>query len=161
MAVKRDTALTSELVDALVELSFAVHDVLTRASAEFDLSVTQLRLFGMLRDRKPPMTAIAEHLGLDRSSVTGLVDRAERRGLVARTTSPNDARVTVVSATPAAFAVGRRVAAKVSTEIEALAGHVPGAERDSIVRLATAIRDAQVERVRAAVHGPGETKPWS
>ncbi|HEY3842142.1 MAG TPA: MarR family transcriptional regulator [Acidimicrobiales bacterium] len=135
MATKRDNVLTSELVDALVQLSFAVHQVLARVSAEHNLSVTQLRLLGLLRDRTPPMTAIAEHLGLDRSSVTGLITRAEQRGLVVRTTSAHDARVTVVSATPLAFDVGRQIASKVTSEIEALVADVPNAERDRMVRV--------------------------
>src|SRR3984957_14601767 len=99
MGTKRDTTQTSELVDSLVQLSFAVHDALTRVSAEHELSVTQLRLLGILRDRTPPMTALAQHLRLDPSSVTGLVSRAEQRGLVSRTAAPHDGRVTIVSAT--------------------------------------------------------------
>jgi DNA-binding MarR family transcriptional regulator len=148
MVAKPGTGPTSELVDSLVQLSFAVHDVLTRASAEFNLSVTQLRLLGILRDRTPPMTAIAEHLGLDRSSVTGLIDRAERKGLVSRAISTHDARVTIVSITSAGSDVGSKLAAMVTTEIKTLVGPVPRTERDCIVRVATSILDAQVESSR-------------
>ena len=145
MAAKPDSAQTSELVDSLVQLGFAIHDALVRVSAAHNLSVTQLRLLGILRDRTPPMTAIAEHLGLDRSSVTGLVDRAERRGLVARTTSTQDARVTIVSATSSGLELGMRLAAMVTTEIDALVGRVSSVDRDCIVRAATAVLDAQVD----------------
>jgi DNA-binding MarR family transcriptional regulator len=126
-------------------LSFAVHDVLTRVAAEFHLSVTQLRLLGLLRDRTPPMTLIAEHLGLDRSSVTGLIDRAERRGLVSRSTSSEDARVTIVSATPAAFALGRQLAPKIMTEIEALMGPVPRVGREWLERAAASALGARLD----------------
>jgi len=139
MAARAGAAPTPELVDALVQLSFAVHDVLARVSADNDLSVTQLRLLGILRDRRPPMTAIADHLGLDRSSVTGLVDRAERRGLVARTASPHDARVVIVRTTAAGAQVSRKLAARVTSEIEALVEHLPGAQRHAIVRVAAAV----------------------
>jgi DNA-binding MarR family transcriptional regulator len=54
--------------------------MLTRIAAEHDLSVTQLGMLGILRDRTPTMAQIADYLELDRSSVSGLVDRAERRG---------------------------------------------------------------------------------
>ena len=144
MAARPDPGLTSELADCLVQLSFAVHDVLIRAVSSCDLSVTQLRLLGMLRDRTPPMTVIADHLGLDRSSVTGLIDRAERRGLVSRTASTQDARVTMVRMTPAGRDVGGRCAAIVMTEIDALVEHVPKAERDCLVRVARSIVDAPV-----------------
>jgi DNA-binding MarR family transcriptional regulator len=156
VVAKPDTARTPELVDALVQLSFAVQEVLARASAQHNLSVTQLRLLGILRDRTPPMTAIADHLGLDRSSVTGLVDRAERRGLVARTTSTQDARVTIVSATPRGLDVARQLAATVTSDIEALARHVPRAERDRIVRVASAVLGPSAER---GVATPARS-PW-
>jgi MarR family transcriptional regulator, lower aerobic nicotinate degradation pathway regulator len=133
------TAGTTVLVDSIVELTFAVHSVLTRAAAEQDLSVTQLRLLGMLRDRTPPMTVIAHHLGLDRSSVTGLIDRAEGRGLVARIASIADARVTTVRITAKGRRVGGQVGARVTAEIERLVEHLPKADRDCLVRVAAVV----------------------
>jgi DNA-binding MarR family transcriptional regulator len=146
MPVTPDKAQTSELVDGLVQLSFAVQDVLNRISAEFDLSVTQLRLLGILRDRTPPMAAIAQHLGLDPSSVTGLVDRAERRGLVSRAASTHDARVTIVGATAKGLDVASQLAGKVTEEIESMMQTVPTRERNAIVRVATAVLDSGVEQ---------------
>ena len=69
----------SEMIDAAVMLSFAVTAVLNKVAAEHDLSLTQLRLLGVLRDRQPTMTQLAEFLGLDKSSVSGLVERAVQR----------------------------------------------------------------------------------
>jgi DNA-binding MarR family transcriptional regulator len=139
MAAKPDAVHNSQLVDSLVELSFAVQGVLTRVAAGLDLSLTQLRLLGILRDRTPPMTALAEHLGLDRSSVTGLIDRAERRGLVARTASTRDARVTTVSVTPQGLRLGRQLAAMVADEIETLVRDVPTSDRACLVRMAKSV----------------------
>jgi DNA-binding MarR family transcriptional regulator len=146
MIARSDNAQTSELVDKLVQFSFAIQDALNRVSAEHDLSVTQLRLLGILRDRTPPMTAIAEHLGLDPSSVTGLVGRAERRGLVSRAASTHDARVTIVSATSKGLRVSRQLAAIVTDEIDALVRLVPPAERTCIMRVVASILDAEVGR---------------
>jgi DNA-binding MarR family transcriptional regulator len=153
MATKADSALTTELVDAMVQLSFAVHDALARLAAAHDLSVTQLRLLGILRDRTPPMTAIAEHLGLDRSSVTGLIDRAERRGLVTRIPSTDDARVTLVRATPSGLDLVRRLAALVSTEIDTLLGPLGRVEREGLVRVAASILGPALND-RITRHGP-------
>jgi DNA-binding MarR family transcriptional regulator len=134
---------TSVTVDALATLSFAVQIVLTRVAAEHDLSVTQLRLLGILRDRTPSMAAIADYLALDRSSVSGLIDRAERRGLVARRASANDARVTLVEIAPAGIAVGAKLAAAVSIGLSEIIGRATDADRAGIVRLAdTLIADA-------------------
>ncbi|WP_067833712.1 MarR family winged helix-turn-helix transcriptional regulator [Nocardia lijiangensis] len=103
------------LEDALVRTSFRVMAVLTRIGSEHDLSLTQLRLLGLLRDRRPRMTDLAAFLGLDKSTMSGLVERAERRGLVARGKSPQDRRVVDVFITP----MGSELVQRVQEEIHA------------------------------------------
>jgi MarR family transcriptional regulator, lower aerobic nicotinate degradation pathway regulator len=93
------------LVDALAQLSFVVQGILGRIAAEHDLSIVQARLLGILRDRRPTIKDLAGFLQLDKSSVTGLVDRAEERGLVRRDPSPIDGRKVQVTIT----AAGRRL----------------------------------------------------
>jgi DNA-binding MarR family transcriptional regulator len=85
-------AVGDDLRDNLVQLSYAVMAVLSRVAAEQDLSLTQLRVLGILRDRKPTMAALADYLGLERSTVSGLIDRAVQRELVQKTTDPADGR---------------------------------------------------------------------
>src|SRR5262245_56114690 len=80
------------LVDALEQVSFATMAVLTKVGADNDLSLTQLRVLAILRDRRLRMSALADYLGLEKSTMTGLVARAERRGLLARAPSPEDGR---------------------------------------------------------------------
>src|SRR5580693_7233213 len=87
------------VIDGLAQLAFVVHGMLELRAAEHDLSITQARLLGVLRDRTPTMNELARLLGLDKSSTTGLVDRAERRGLVARVPSATDRRSVLVSLT--------------------------------------------------------------
>jgi DNA-binding MarR family transcriptional regulator len=91
--------------DAVAQLSFAVQTLLGDIAAAHELSITQLRLLGILRDREPAMLDLARHLNLEKSSVTGLIDRAQRRGLVERTTAPHDGRAIHVRLT----AEGRRL----------------------------------------------------
>jgi MarR family transcriptional regulator, lower aerobic nicotinate degradation pathway regulator len=136
----------SPVMDALVQVSFAVVDLLSRSAAEFDLSVTQLRLIGILRDRSPSMAALADYLGLDRSSVSGLIDRAERRGLVARRTSEDDARVTLIDLAPGGRDVSERLEATVSTRIEHLLENVAPSERDGFVRISESLLRAAASR---------------
>lgn len=85
-------APSQELVDLLVQTSFEVIAIVTRVGAEHDLSLTLVRVLGILRDRTLTMAELARYLGLERSTVTGLVDRAERRGLVIRQESEVDGR---------------------------------------------------------------------
>lgn len=88
------------LIDALAQTAFSVMAVLNRVGAENDLSLTQLRVMGILRDRRLRMTALADYLGLEKSTMTGLVDRAEKRGLLARAPSETDGRAVDVFLTP-------------------------------------------------------------
>jgi DNA-binding MarR family transcriptional regulator len=81
------------LVDALVQASFATMAVLNKVGADHDLSLTQLRVLAILRDRRLRMTNLADYLGLDKSTMTGLVQRAEKRGLLRRAANRTDGRV--------------------------------------------------------------------
>ena len=128
--------MSSSEVDAVVQASFAVLDTLTRSAAEHDLSLTQLRLLGILRDRTPTMAAIADHLQLDRSSVSGLVDRAERRGYVARRASPSDARVTTVELTEAGRELAEELTSTIGAGVESLLDRLEPADRRRVVEIA-------------------------
>jgi DNA-binding MarR family transcriptional regulator len=103
-------------MDSLVQASFAVMAQLSQAAAAHDLSLTQLRALAILRDRNLKMAELATFLGLDRSSVSGLIDRAARRGLVRRDASSDDGRAVRVSLTPA----GQRLAHEMTEEIGGL-----------------------------------------
>jgi DNA-binding MarR family transcriptional regulator len=105
-----------DVMDSLVQASFTVIALLSQAAAEHDLSLTQLRVLAILRDREPKMAELATHLGLERSSVSGLIDRAVRRGLVRRDTSSDDGRAVRVSLTPD----GQRLASLLTDEISGL-----------------------------------------
>ena len=102
-----------EVMDSLVQASFTVVALLSRAAAEHDLSLTQLRVLAILRDHEPTMAELATHLGLERSSVSGLIDRSVRRGLVRRDASNEDGRSVRVSLTPD----GQRLASLLTGEI--------------------------------------------
>jgi DNA-binding MarR family transcriptional regulator len=71
--------------------------------------------------------------------MTGLVDRAERRGLVRRTTSPHDGRAVLVSLTEEGQRLARAGAADVGRRIEELTAALDGGQRDELARLASAL----------------------
>jgi DNA-binding MarR family transcriptional regulator len=48
--------------------------------AERDLSLTRLRLLGLLRDHRLREADLARYLGPEKSTIIGLVDRAESAG---------------------------------------------------------------------------------
>jgi DNA-binding MarR family transcriptional regulator len=132
--------MTSDaLVDALVRNTFQVAGVLTRIGAERNLSLTQLRVLGILRDRRPRMTELAAFLGLDKSTLSGLIDRAERRGLVARGKNPQDRRVVDVFLTQAGLELAEQVYDEVRRALAPAADRLDPQERDQLVQLLHAV----------------------
>lgn len=128
------------LTDAAAQFTFAVHEELTRVAAVQRLSVTQLRVLGILRDRTPSMADIADRLGLDRSSVTGLIDRAAARGLVERAPSGEDARVVTVRLTDLGREVGAVLERDAERRITHLLRHVPADDREALARIVPLLR---------------------
>ncbi|MFI6542231.1 MarR family winged helix-turn-helix transcriptional regulator [Streptomyces prunicolor] len=133
------------LVDALAQLSFLVQNALAELAGEHDLSITQTRLLGILRDREPTMNELGRHLGLDKSSITGLVDRAQRRGLVTRTPSTVDRRSFQVSITDAGREIVAQVGTRFAERIKDCAAPLTEADRKRLSRLATRLVTADAQ----------------
>ena len=122
-------------VDGLAQLSFVIHAMLEHRAAEHDLSMIQTRLLGVLRDRRPTMNELARLLGLDKSSVTGLVDRAERRGLVMRVPSVTDRRAVLVSLTDDGRSLVSQAAVSFEADVSVLLDHLSPRDRATLSRL--------------------------
>ena len=135
------------LVDGLAQLSFLVHNALAEIAGQHDLSITQTRLLGVLRDREPTMNELGRLLGLDKSSISGLVDRAQRRGLVIRTVSTTDRRAFQVSITDAGRRLAAEVAARFTERIEMAVAPLPDTDRQLLARLAARIVTADADRL--------------
>jgi DNA-binding MarR family transcriptional regulator len=126
---------SDRLLDALVQTSFEVIGVVSRIAAENDLSLTQLRMLAILRDREPAMSDLAVHLGVDRSSVSGLVDRAAQRGLVTRVRVAEDRRSSRVALTLAGHRLAATGTSAIFAGIEPLLGSLAPDERAQLTRL--------------------------
>jgi DNA-binding MarR family transcriptional regulator len=117
------------LVDALVQAAFATMAVLNKVGAENDLSLTQLRVLAILRDRRLRMTALADYLGLEKSTMTGLVDRAGKRGLLERAPSPTDGRAVDVFLSPDGAELAERLYAEVGRSLSAMTNELIPADQ--------------------------------
>jgi DNA-binding MarR family transcriptional regulator len=93
-----------DVLEGLVQISAIIQLTLARAAEAQDLTPVQARLLMVLSDRQPTMMVLARIMGLGKSSLTGLVDRAEGRGLVERFTTEESRRAVRVRLT----AEGRR-----------------------------------------------------
>jgi MarR family transcriptional regulator, lower aerobic nicotinate degradation pathway regulator len=133
------------LVDGLAQLSFGVQGLLERRASDHGITLPQTRLLGVLRDREPTMHELARLLGLDKSSTSGLVDRAERRGLVTRVRSPADGRVVLVRLSEEGRALVRDVAARFEADVGALLGHLTWSERETLSRVVTRLLVAEAQ----------------
>lgn len=139
---------TYALVDALVQSGFVVMGAVTRIGAAHDLSLTQMRALGILRDRRLRMAELATWLGLEKSTLSGLVERAERRGLLARAKSADDGRAVDVYMTPEGGELAERVHAEIRRALAPMTDRLDADQRDAVTRL--------LERMLAP---PGGTDP--
>jgi DNA-binding MarR family transcriptional regulator len=130
-----------EVMDSLVQVSFTVIALLSRAAAAHDLSLTQLRVLAILRDHEPKMAELATYLGLDRSSVSGLIDRAVSRGLVRRDTSSDDGRAVRVSFTPEGQRLARLLTAEIGGLIASMTGSLSPADQKRLSVLLNRLLD--------------------
>src|SRR6201996_1089570 len=126
-----------ELRDALAQMSFTLMAVLTEVAAEHDLSLTQLRVLGILRDREPTMADLATFTGLERSTMSGLIDRAAQRGLVTKTADPRDGRSVRVTLTESARRLVPVITAAVGDRIKPLIGQLTISEQKRLTALLT------------------------
>jgi DNA-binding MarR family transcriptional regulator len=123
------------LVDSLVQTSFRITSVLTRVGAEHDLSLTQIRMLGILVDRRVRVSDLAAHMGLDKSTMSGLIDRAERRGLVRRAKNPDDGRAIDVLIDEAGLELARKAYREVHEAVSPAADRLDRRQTESLIKL--------------------------
>jgi DNA-binding MarR family transcriptional regulator len=117
------------LTDALVQAAFTTMAVLSSVAADNDLSLTQLRVLAILRDRRVRMSTLAAYLGLDRSTMSGLIERAEKRGLLARAPDPGDGRAVIVFLTRAGAGLAGELYARIRQELAPATNRLAPAEQ--------------------------------
>jgi DNA-binding MarR family transcriptional regulator len=81
------------------------------------------------------MGELSGMLGLAKSSLTGLVDRTERNGLVRREPDPQDTRAVRVALTPQGSRLAERFYAETCRRVDKLPVGLSGDERDTLAGL--------------------------
>ncbi|WP_433337739.1 MarR family winged helix-turn-helix transcriptional regulator [Spirillospora sp. CA-294931] len=119
----------------LVRTAFLVDAVYAESAREHGLTPQQGQLLCVLMARPYGMSELGALLRLAKSSLTGLVDRTERNGLVRRESDPRDTRAVRVALTPE----GRRLADEFYLEtcrhMDLLPGDFSAAERETLAAL--------------------------
>jgi DNA-binding MarR family transcriptional regulator len=94
---ERDEQLRSEIWRGLYEFFLAEHERHLESVTELGVSPGDLKaLMRLVPDRGEPMRALADMWRCDASTVTWIVDRLEKQGLVERQAHQTDRRVKVV-----------------------------------------------------------------
>ena len=133
------------VVAALVRSSFLVDAVYAESGREHGLTPQQGQLLCVLMAQPYGMSELGAMLGLAKSSLTGLVDRSERNGLVRREPDTNDTRAVRVALTPRGSRLAEQFYAATCRRIEELAVGLDAAERDTLAELlGTIVRDNEV-----------------
>jgi MarR family transcriptional regulator, transcriptional regulator for hemolysin len=87
-------------------------------------------VLALVRDGVPrTQLEIANHLGIDKSTLVPLLDRLERDGLIVRTFSERDRRVRIPQATPAGAEMVSKVAIARDAAINERLAAIPPADR--------------------------------
>ncbi|MEA5365898.1 MarR family transcriptional regulator [Amycolatopsis sp., V23-08] len=123
------------VVAGLVRSSFLVNAVYTESAREYGLTVQQGQLLCVLMAQPYGMGELGATLGLEKSSLTGLVDRAVRRGLVRREPVPDDRRAVQVVLTGEGRELAEDFYGATCRRIEGLASGLPPADRDRLATL--------------------------
>jgi DNA-binding MarR family transcriptional regulator len=116
------------VADGLIRLSVLSSSIFAQVADRHELPAAQARLLCVLAGGPRRMSALAAVLGVEKAALTGLADRAERRGLIARTAVPGDRRALSVALTPGGSDAARSFHRELSAELARLTDVLPPAE---------------------------------
>lgn len=160
------TRVPEDLLDELTGWPAGERAGLFRRFHQGAFSLVQLAVIAILEAQGPlSMSRLAESLDVSVASATGIIDRMEHRGLVARRHEEDDRRIVIVSLTDAGTGVFREIAAHRRERMAALLERLTEDELGAFVTGVRAMRaartrlDAEPEAAtgRGEGCGPGET----
>ncbi|MEV0223909.1 MarR family transcriptional regulator [Streptomyces sp. NPDC050704] len=125
-----------ELTDTLAGLSTQLEGIKATESRRLGLTPQQAQLLCVIEPGERTHGELAALLHCDKTNITGLVGRLERRGLVRRQTAPKDRRATHVILTDEGAALMTRFRDAVTTTVTELFTTWPPADRAALTRLA-------------------------
>ncbi|OHV33897.1 MULTISPECIES: MarR family winged helix-turn-helix transcriptional regulator [Pseudofrankia] len=132
----RDLAAALSALHRQVDVLYGV------IARRFGLTTQQIELLchldnrAHLDSRAPSFGELAGMLGCDKTNVTGMVDRLERRGLVRRTPDPADRRVSRVTLSEQGAALAPQIRTAVAEAITDSCGSLDAADRGRLTDLA-------------------------
>lgn len=123
------------VVAALVRSAFLVNAVYAEAARAYGITPQQGQLLCVLMAQPYGMTELGGVLGLAKSSLTGLVDRTARRGLVRREADRSDGRAVRIVLTGAGSELVEGFYAEVCRRIDRLPAGLGAGDRAALAGL--------------------------
>jgi DNA-binding MarR family transcriptional regulator len=125
-----------ELVTELLEMVCVVEGIRTAESRQLDLTPQQAQLLTAVAPAALTHGELAHRLQCDKTNITGLVDRLERRGMVRRQPDQADRRVIKVSLTDQGTDLVAQFRKAVGTAIGDRLASWPADRREQLTALA-------------------------
>jgi DNA-binding MarR family transcriptional regulator len=119
-----------EDAEQLIQLSRLVQDIHARVSQRHGLPPVQAKLLCVLAFGPRRMAELAQCFGVERAALTGLVDRAERRGFVSRSPVTGDRRALHVTLTSSGHRAATAFHADASAELSRLLSPLAPSDRE-------------------------------
>ena len=119
----------------MVRSTFLVNAVYVQSAREYGLTQQQGQLLCVLMQKPYGMGELGAVLGLAKSSLTGLVDRTERNGLVRREPDPRDTRAVHVALTKQGRKLAEEFYAETCRRVDELAAGLSAADRGTLAGL--------------------------
>jgi DNA-binding MarR family transcriptional regulator len=132
--VATKTASDPELVGSLVRLMHVLQDLYAETSRPLGLTPQQAHLICVLLDGPLGMTELSRIMSIERSSLTSMVDRLERRSLVARSADPADRRACLIALTDDGRALAHEAHDAYTSRIEALTTDLAATHRAHVLK---------------------------
>jgi DNA-binding MarR family transcriptional regulator len=149
-AASRGSATPDPFWATLIELCLGMRSWWSAICEEFDLTPSQgLALRSLDPDQPLAMSTLADALACDASNVTGIVDKLETRGLIARRGADHDRRIKMLCVTQAGRALRDRLVARL-LDPPAVVAAVP---RDTKAALTGILRKMLAEQTFTAPNG--------
>lgn len=118
-------------------LKQVMHSIKQRMEHEFkDMRLTGpqgMTIGALTRHGKMKVSDLSEELGLSNSTVSGIIDRLEKQGLVERIRSEEDRRVVYVSVTPESKKQAEEHFKCLEKKLESMMNHATPQELDKIL----------------------------
>jgi DNA-binding MarR family transcriptional regulator len=124
------TGADVDVADGLVQLTTLVQAIYARVSERHDLTPVQAKLLCVLLDGPRGMAELAHCFGVEKAALTGLMDRAERRGLARRSPVPGDRRALQVTLTDAGHQAAAAFHAEIGAELSRLISPLAPQDRE-------------------------------